>query len=40
MLDILIVFGLLGGIAVLVLHVLPRRDGGGDAANPQTLLGE
>ncbi|HMV54513.1 MAG TPA: hypothetical protein PLX20_15250 [Rhodocyclaceae bacterium] len=40
MFDILIVFGLLGGIAVLVLHVLPRRSGGSDAASPQTLLGE
>ena len=39
MLDILIVFGLLGGIAVLVLHVLPRRSGA-DTAAPQTLLGE
>lgn len=28
MLDTLIVFGLLGAIAVLVLHVLPRQAGG------------
>lgn len=38
MLDTLIVFGLLGAIALLVLYVLPGRDGRDQAVGEQTIL--
>lgn len=38
MLDTLIVFALLGGIAAFVLYVLPRQDGGGPAAGEHSIF--
>lgn len=38
MLDTLIVFGLLGAIAILVLYVLPRRDGGNQAGAEHSIF--
>ena len=38
MLDTLIVFALLGAIAVFVLYVLPRQGGGNQVANEHSIF--